>query len=165
MKPAEFNPDADALAVEADRLTKAAQAAQAKAAQAGQAAQAEQSARRQDFDRAWLATFDDAALEAEQSAAMAVFEAALVVDPVASAWLEVARLRLRRHNAGQTAVSFASGLGVQAPVSWTSRDAMVMSDAAQRAVEQLAGRLEGERTAELYEARERAATGAAEGGA
>jgi len=164
VKPAQVDP-ADALAAEADELSRRAERAQAKARDATAARTAEQSARRQDFDRAWLAAFDDAALEAEQSAALAAFEAALAVDPVASAWLEVARLRLRRHNMGQTAVSFASGLGVQAPVSWVSRDAALMSDAAQRAVESLAGRLEGERTAELYEARERAATDAAEGGA
>ena len=152
---------ADALAQEAENLSRRAQAAQAKAAEAAAAQTAAQSVRRQDFDRAWLADYSDQGIEAQQAAAMATFEAAALADPVAVAWIEVERLRLRRYNEAQVAANFASGLGVKAPTFEVSRSPALMSERLQRAMEGLAGRLEGERTAAVYAAREAAAEGGA----
>ena len=155
---------ADALAQEAESLSHRAEAARAKAAAATAAQTAAQSVRRQDFDRRWLADYSDQTIEAEQGAALATFEAAALADPVTVAWLEVERLRLRRFNMGQIAANFASGLGVKAPTFEVSRSPALMSERLQRTVEGLAVRLEAERTAAVYQAREQAAEAAAEGG-
>ena len=156
---------ADALAQEAESLSRRAEAARDKAQAATAAQTAAQSVRRQDFDRAWLAGYSDAAIEAEQGAALATFEAAALADPVAVAWIEVERLRLRRYNAAQVAANFASGLGVPSPGSPVGGAPAQLSAALQRAMEVLARRLEGERTEAVYAAREAAAEAAVEGGA
>jgi len=171
MKPAQVDPadaletDADVLATQAADLTRRAQEAQAKAAKATDARTAVESVRRQAFDGRWLAGYDDQAIEAEQRAALAKFEEAVAVDPVMTAWLMVQRLYLRRHADGQMATNFASSVGVPAPKYYPGADSPDLSGAMQRAVEALAGRLEGERTAGIFADREAAAEGVAEGGA
>ena len=167
MKPAQVDPadaletDADVLATQAADLTRRAQEAQAKAAKATDARTAVESVRRQAFDGRWLAGYDDQALEQEQRDALAAFEEAVAADPLMTAWLAVQRLFLRRHADGQMATNFASSVGVPAPKYYPGADSPDPIHAMRRAVEAIAGRLESERTAEIFAARERAATGAA----
>ena len=118
--------------------------------------------RRQKYMKDWLAQFDDAAAEAAQVAAMAAFETAAQADPLMAAWLEVQRLYFRRHADGSTAQTFASLVGVSAPTHAPGSNPPNLSGVMQRAMSQLAQRLEGERTAQIFEAREAAAEGEGE---
>jgi len=158
MKSSKLN-DAAALAAKAAEATAAAEQAQHEALEAKAAFDLGAGVRRQAFDRAWLAEHDDAAAEAAQAAAMSAFETAVEADPVALAWLEVLRMYIRRYEDGLVAQNFSTSIGGPVRPSPAGGSAPQVSDALQRALVHLAQRLEGERTAEIFEAREAAANG------
>jgi len=163
MKSSKRKEEAAALAATAAQTAEAAALAQATALEAGAEFDAEAGERRKKFMTQWLAEFDDGAMNAEQRAAMATLEeaaqAATTTDPMMKAALEVHRLYFRRSAAGQMATNFASQVGVPAPRSDPGHDPVRTAEALQLAVQHLAERLEGERTAAIFAALEAAADG------
>lgn len=162
----EPKPTAKALA---EKAAKEAAAAKAKAERTQReyleskaAFDIEAEGRRQKFMQDWFAEYDAGAEEAAQFAALAAFEKALAADPVALAWLEVQRMYMRRHADYQTAVNFAASTGVAAPKNGPGASPPEFSWSLQQALQNLAKRLEGERTADIFDALERAADGEGE---
>lgn len=155
----------------AEKAAKEAAAAKAKAeileresAEASAKFQAQAEIRRQKFMKKWLAEEfvqapeADIAWRASTAALEAAVEEAAQTDPVLRAWLAYARSGMRSWHDGGTAQSFASQVGVPAPV-YDRLATSTFFEVMQRVMERLAARLEGERTADIFDALEAAANG------
>jgi|SRR5665647_1573431 len=159
MKASKLNEAAALAAKKAADATAAAELAQHEALEAKAAFDAEAEERRLAFMKAWLAEFDDDALDTEQRAAMAAFEEAAQADPLAKAWLDVLRMYVRRYQDGLMAQNFSTIIGAPVPPPPAGGSPPQVAEALQLAVYHLAERLEGERVAEVWAALEAAAGG------
>jgi hypothetical protein len=165
----EPKPTAKALAEQAAKELAAAQAKsdllERKSAEASAKFQAEAEGRRQTFMTKWL---DEEFVQAHEAdvaklASLAAFETAVEEavqkDPVLRAWFAYVRASYRIGADGGTATSFASQVpGVTAPVYYPTGVGPFF-EAMQRSLERLATRLEGQRTAEIFERLDAAANG------
>jgi len=155
----------------ADKAAKEAATAKAKAelleresAEASAKFQAQAEIRRQKFMNRWLddefvqAPEADVARQASTAALEAAVEEAAQTDPVLRAWLAYARSSIRSWQDGGTAQNFASQVGVPAP-RYDTFATSTFFEVIQRVVERLASRREEERTADIFDALERAANG------
>lgn len=163
MTSSKLNEAAALAAKKAAEATAKADALTAEALQAKTAADTKAAERRKAFMTKWLAEFDDRAIDTEQRAAMAALEeaamAATKTDPMMKASLEAHRLYFRRNADSQTSTNFASQVGVPAPASYPGANPPRVHEAMQLAVVRLAQRLEDARTADTFDALERAANG------
>lgn len=135
-----------------------------KSAEASAKFQAEAEIRRQTFMRDWLEHEFVQAPEAEVArlATEAAFETAVQNDPLMQVWLAHLRATWRIGADDVTAKNFASQLGVTAPVSYPRAGASHFFEIMDFAIQRLASRLEGERTADIFDALEAAANGEGE---
>ena len=163
----EPKPTAKALAEKAAKELAAAQAKSdllgRKSAEADAKFQAEAEGRRQTFMKKWLAEEYIQAPEAAvvRQATTAALEKAVEADPLMQVYLAYMRSGYRNSYDGQTAQNFANQVGVAAPYISTFATSTFF-EVMQRVMERLASRLEGERTADIYDALEAAANGEGE---
>lgn len=155
----------------AENAAKELAAAQAKSERLGRESadasakfQAEAQERRLAFMRDWLETEFVEAHEAEVArlATLAAFEEAVQADPLMALWLAHLRATWRTGADAQTSQNFASQLGVTAPKSYPRAGASHFFEIMDFAIQRLASRLEGERTADIFDALEAAANGEGE---
>ena len=156
--------DAAALAAKAEIARKLYEDAQHEESEAREQFNLDAEARRQTFMKKWLdeefvkAPEVAVARQASTAALEAAVEEAAQTDPVLRAWLEYARSGMRSWHDGGTAQTFASQVGVPAPV-YDAYATSTFFEVMQRVMEHLASRLEGERTADIFDALEAAANG------
>jgi len=157
--------DAAALAAKAAEATAAAELAQREAVEAKAEDDVQAEARRQKFMTKWLdeefvqAPEADVALRASKAAFEAAFEESVKADPLMQAWLAHLRSSIRIGADGQTARTFASQVGVTAPTYYPKASSPNFFEVMNLAIQHLASRLEGERTADIFDALEAAANG------